>query len=217
MRITTPFFLLLSKEGDCGGGFDVYGPKTVNKKNNHPIPFYLVTGFLGSGKTTFLKRFLDNFSGKQRIGVIQNEFAPGQVDGKELRRTGHSFELLEVNKGSVFCVCLLSDFRKSLADFIDEIQPDMVILEATGLADPIAIGELFQASELKDRLYLAQVWCVVDSVNFIKMEESMTRIRHQVRIADVVILNKSDFKDIDKKSLRNRVKTLNPFAILQEN
>lgn len=45
------------------------------------IPFYIVTGFLGGGKTTFLKHFLHTFSGTYRIGVIQNEFAPGQVDG----------------------------------------------------------------------------------------------------------------------------------------
>ena len=186
------------------------------KKDNPPVPFYLVTGFLGSGKTTFIKRFLEAFADKKRIGIIQNEFAPGQVDGKELRRTGHSFELLEINKGSVFCVCLLSDFQKSLATFIDQVQPDVIIVEATGLADPIAIGEILQSSELRDRTYLAHVWCIVDSVNFLKMERAMTRIRHQVRIADTVILNKSDSDKVEIQPLETKIRKLNPFASIRK-
>ena len=102
----------------------------MNKmKKNMPIPFYLVTGFLGSGKTTFIKRYLEAFADKKRIGIIQNEFAPGEVDGKELRLTGHSFELLEINNGSVFCVCLLGTFIYSLSEFMDVHHPDMVIME----------------------------------------------------------------------------------------
>lgn len=95
------------------------------------IPFYLVTGFLGSGKTTLLKRYLDKYSDEKKIAVIQNEFAEINVDSRELRKTGKSFELLEMNNGSVFCVCLLGDFVSSLSDFILQHHPDMIVLEAS--------------------------------------------------------------------------------------
>jgi len=176
------------------------------------IPFILVTGFLGSGKTTLLKRFLDVYSSKKKIGIIQNEFAAGDIDGKELAQTGKSFEILEINKGSVFCVCLLSDFQKSLTDFIDQINPDLIILEATGLADPIAVGQILQAPDLSSRTYLDQVWCIVDATNFLKMEKTMTRIQHQVRVADTVIVNKIDLQSDNLNQIKEKINGLNPFA-----
>ena len=99
-------------------------------------PFFLITGFLGSGKTTFLKMITTQFGNKLRIGIVQNEFAPGAVDGTELKNSGSSFEILEVNNGSVFCVCLLGSFIKSLSEFVETHQPDMLFLEASGLSDP---------------------------------------------------------------------------------
>ena len=71
------------------------------------IPFYLITGFLGSGKTTLLKYLLNHVGSRYRIAVIQNEFAPTGMDGMELKRESPDFKLLEINNGSVFCVCQL--------------------------------------------------------------------------------------------------------------
>ena len=50
------------------------------------IPFHIVSGFLGSGKTTFLKRIIDSYSDKYKLGIIQNEFAPSNIDGVELKK-----------------------------------------------------------------------------------------------------------------------------------
>ena len=98
---------------------------------------FLITGFLGSGKTTFLTQAIRFYNGKKKIGVIQNEFAPANLDGKELIRTvDQKFDLLEINNGSAFCVCLLSDFLSSLEQFITQYQPDILFIEASGLSDP---------------------------------------------------------------------------------
>ncbi|MBN2411732.1 GTP-binding protein [candidate division KSB1 bacterium] len=180
------------------------------------IPFFLVTGFLGSGKTTLLERFIKLFADKKRIAVIQNEFAPGQVAGLELSRTGKSFEILEINRGSVFCVCLISDFVKLLHELIHTRPVDAIILEATGLADPIAVGQLLEARNLKDRVHLAHVWCVVDVVNFQKLSQNMTRIIHQVQVADTVIINKTDLSNTELPEIKEKIKSLNPFAKIYE-
>ncbi len=58
------------------------------------IPFHIISGFLGSGKTTFLKRIIDQYSSTQKIGIIQNEFAPANIDSIELKKDGHDFHLL---------------------------------------------------------------------------------------------------------------------------
>ena len=93
------------------------------------IPLHLVTGFFGSGKTSFLKHYLRKFGSQRKIAVVQNEFSPSNIDGKELKLT-ESYEILEINNGSVFCVCLLGSFIDSLGAFIDDIQPDEIEVKA---------------------------------------------------------------------------------------
>lgn len=180
------------------------------------IPLFIVVGFLGSGKTTFLKRILHQYADLYKLAVIQNEFAPGNADGKELRQTGKIFQMLEINRGSVFCVCLLSDFTKSLRQLADTHQPDAIFLEATGLADPIAIAQMIESEDIVDRMYLKEIWCVVDASSFLKMEASFNRIQHQVRIADTVLLNKIDLAEGQVLQVRNRIHELNPFAEILE-
>lgn len=176
------------------------------------IPLQLVTGFLGSGKTTFLKNYLANFAGERKIGVIQNEFSDSNIDGQELRQTQSGFELLEVNNGSVFCVCLLGSFVESLAAFVDQHQPDELIMEASGMSDPLSVGQIFQSSALKSRVYLDRVWCLVDARNFGKMAGLQTRVVHQIRIADSIVVNKTDLAGSSRNDLVLQVKKLNPFA-----
>ncbi len=89
----------------------------------------------------------------------------------------------------MFCVCLLSGFIQSLSDLVKSCQPEIVILEATGLAAPIAIGQLLNAKVLNQKLHLAHVWCVIDLTSFLEMEPQVQRMAQQVRIADTIILN----------------------------
>ncbi len=179
------------------------------------IPFSLITGFLGSGKTTLIKRFINEFGGDYKLAVIQNEFAPGNVDGAALKLEDKPFKIMEVNKGSVFCVCLLSGFIKSLAAFIDEEKPDVILLEASGLADPVSIGELLQAPALEKKLFLAHVYCVVDAPHFLKKAASIQRVRHQVAVADTVIINKIDMSGSIAET-EDYINKHNPYAIIKK-
>ncbi|MBR9999644.1 MAG: GTP-binding protein [Cyclobacteriaceae bacterium] len=181
------------------------------------IPVYLVTGFLGSGKTTFIDRILQTFDRIYRIGIVQNEFAPANIDGTELRNNGRSFEMLEINNGSVFCICLLGDFTRSLATFIDEKKPDLVFIEASGLSDPASIIEVMQNPLLQDLIYLRETWCIIDARYFLSLESMLNRIHHQILIADRIIINKKDLATVGVISgIRKYISGLNPFAILYE-
>ncbi len=66
------------------------------------IPFFIVTGWLGSGKTSLLRNVLNEYGDKKRIAVIQNEFASSGIDGIELKNSDNEFKLVEINNGSVF-------------------------------------------------------------------------------------------------------------------
>lgn len=175
------------------------------------IPFHIISGFLGSGKTTFLKRIIDNYSEKFKLGIIQNEFAPASVDGVELKNSGKDFKLLEINKGSVFCVCLLGDFTRSLEKFIDEHQPDVLIIEASGLSDTTSVAEVVSAGSLSEKIYLASNWCIVDVVNFKRAGLMRQRLEHQIRMADIILANKTDLV-IDVDEFLGEIRKMNPFA-----
>ena len=182
-------------------------------KNQSQIPFFLVTGYLGSGKTTFIKQFLEQFASGRKIGVIQNEYAGANIDTAELNLSGRKFEVLEINNGSVFCICLLANFIDSVAAFIGEYQPEMIILEASGLSDPIAIAELFQHEKLRDQIYLAHVWSIVDAVNFNKVIQLADRLKRQIMISDTLIINKVDTGAQNLPEIRESLTALNPDAV----
>lgn len=180
------------------------------------IPFHIISGFLGSGKTTFLKRIIEEYSGEYKIGIIQNEFAPANIDGSELKSRGENFKLLEINNGSVFCVCLLGNFVRSLEKFIDEHQPQMLIIEASGLSDTTSVAEVVSSGSLAEKIFLASNWCIVDAVNFRKSGLMIERVFHQLRMADFVIINKTDLLEESIEYLRIEIKKSNPFAIIIE-
>ena len=104
---------------------------------------YLITGFLGAGKTTFLKNFIRLFSG-QRIQLIVNEFGKEGVDGALLSDLGAY--LREISGGSVFCACRMDQFEKVLRDSAAE-KPDVILVEASGLSDPTGVRRLFSQTD----------------------------------------------------------------------
>lgn len=180
------------------------------------IPFHIISGFLGSGKTTFLKRVIEKYAGEYKIGIIQNEFAPANIDGVDLKKIDGNFKLLEINNGSVFCVCLLGNFVRSLEKFIDEHQPEMLIIEASGLSDTTSVAEVVSSGSLAEKIYLASNCCIVDAQNFAKAGLMKQRVFHQLRMADFVVINKTDLLEANVETLRAEIKKSNPFAKILE-
>ncbi len=176
------------------------------------IPLHLVNGFLGSGKTSFLTHYLDTFSKERKIAVIQNEFSSAGIDGRIIGNHKGAYRLLEINNGSVFCVCLLGSFIDSLAIFIDENLPDEIIMEASGMSDPVSVGQIFNSPKLKGKVFLGYAWTIVDARNFNRMSVIRSRLEHQIRIADTVIINKSDIAAEEVETVQLAVKKINPFA-----
>lgn len=194
---------------------------TWQQKRRGPCPpdpvsqittFNLLTGFLGSGKTTLLSNLLYELSGRHRIAVIQNEFAPTGVDGKILNQSNTDFHLVELNNGSVFCVCQLGRFEKQLQKLLAEVKPEIIFLEASGLADPISIIDLLTASELQGRVILDQVISLVDAPNFFRGLSMLQRFRHQLMVADTVLINKLDRFEGCLADIESEIRILNPYA-----
>ncbi len=175
------------------------------------IPFHLITGFLGSGKTAFLRNFLNHFPSEGRIAIIQNEFSTVNIDCRAFF-SNDNYRVLEVNNGSAFCVCVLGSFIQSLAAFVEDVKPDLLVMEASGLSDPSSVGQIFLAPELKGKVYLEHVWCLVDAKNFNRLPALKTRMERQLRSADTIILNKIDLADELIVDVLKDIKQINPFS-----
>jgi len=86
------------------------------------IPLIRVPGFLGSGKTSFIKKLLRSDPEIRRPAIIHNEIAPAAIDAEELQHDRGDINILEINGISVFCVCRPDNFMPDLAAFLSDVQ-----------------------------------------------------------------------------------------------
>jgi len=113
-------------------------------------------------------------------------------------------------------VCLLGGFINSLSSFIDDCAPDEIIMEASGMSDPVSIGQIFQSPMLKNKVFLGYSWTIVDARNFDRVKAIRSRLEHQIRIADTILVNKSDLVGSDIETVISAVKKINPFAVVEK-
>lgn len=175
------------------------------------LPICLVTGFLGSGKTTFLKQVAATHAARRLVYLV-NEFSPRDIDGA-LVAEDHA-DVVTIPGGSIFCKCLVSEFiarLKELRERFDRVEG--VVVEASGMADPRVFDTMLRETGL-DRVYrAARVVSVVDPGSFFKLLQVLPNIRAQVEAADCVIVNKTDlFADGVVDETVAAVRKINPGA-----
>ena len=178
------------------------------------IPVYALAGFLGSGKTTVLKNILENMEGI-KTGVIQNEFGKVGIDGKRLK-SEKGIEMIELNRGSIFCACLRLSFVQALADMAEK-DIECIFVESSGIGDPSNIEEIVAAANVlaKDKLELKGVLCLCDGVNFEKDLEAkeLETVMRQVKHCNVAVISKRDLIDEKREEeIRKRIREINPLC-----
>lgn len=176
---------------------------------------YLLTGFLGAGKTTFLTNVLKDLEGK-KLAVIMNEFGKVGIDGALIQKEG--MELVEINRGSIFCSCLQLSFVSALIEMADR-NMEYVFVESSGLADPSNIGEFLEAVEVaKGDVYdYSGAICIVDGVNFLEQIEDIETVERQLKFCHLVIISKVDLiDDISLKVVKEKIREINPKADIIE-
>ncbi|MFO7817488.1 MAG: CobW family GTP-binding protein [Thermodesulfobacteriota bacterium] len=181
---------------------------TRRKIEENKPKLIVLTGFLGSGKTSFLDKFIEKqIDYNAFVAVIQNEIGEKGLDGKLLEQ---NYAVTEIDEGCVCCT-LSGNLRAAAEEIMREHAPDFIVLETTGLANPANI--LQEIYDLDDILEFGSITCVVDAVDGKRAMQEFEIARSQVRLADAVLLNKSDLADEDHlKQVEEKIHELNVLA-----
>lgn len=178
-------------------------------------PVTIVTGFLGSGKTSLINRILQETHG-QKIAVIENEFGEIGVDAEFLASTGEE-TIIQLANGCVCCT-VRGDLAQALEQLAEQSDTgnfsfDKVIIETTGIADPGPIIQTFLAeTAIEARFHIDGVVTLVDLLNGHNELELMEN-RAQIAYADRILMTKSDLVNEEQiQTLSDVVSSINPVA-----
>lgn len=151
---------------------------------------YLITGFLGSGKTTFLNRIIDRFPKNRKLTILMNEFGEIGIDGTLVE--GDDIDMMEISRGSIFCVCVKTDFIKGLYELVTKVKPDVLIIESTGVANPSDLKRDLQLPIFGKRFQFQEQFCTIDVGHFLDAYQTYASLEKQIASSTVFIINKTD-------------------------
>jgi G3E family GTPase len=169
-----------------------------------PTPIYVISGFLGAGKTTLINSLLESAPYGARIMVLVNEFGKISIDKKIIK--ADPLNIVDLSGGCI-CCGMLTELIASLWFALDELRADVILIESTGLALPQEIARQALSSVFEGRVKGGGIITVVDAGSVFTEESPI--IEAQLKEANVVVLNKIDL--IDSNSLvevRDRIKLL---------
>jgi G3E family GTPase len=170
------------------------------------MPVTIITGFLGSGKTTLLNQILKN---KQdlKIAVLVNEFGDINIDSQLLISTDD--DMVELSNGCICCTINdgLLDAVYRVLEREDRI--DYMVIETTGVADPLPIILTFVGTELRELTNLDSVLTVIDAETFTPEHFDSEAAFKQIVFGDIILLNKTDLATPEKvKELEDYIRTV---------
>jgi G3E family GTPase len=168
------------------------------------LPVTVIAGFLGSGKTTLVNHVLANQQG-HRVGVIVNEIGEIGIDNELIIATND--EMIELNNG---CICC--SVNNDLVDAVFTVlhrdgKVDYLVVESTGIADPLPIALTFLRSEFCNLVRLDSIVTIADAHNFSLDLFASTAARNQLVYADAILLNKCDLASSEQlQSIEQKIR-----------
>lgn len=179
-----------------------------------PVPVTILTGFLGAGKTTLLNRILLGNHGL-RIGVMVNDFGAVNIDARLVDSV--EGDVVDLSNGCVCCTMRGGLVQQTLKLLSRPNPPDYLLVEASGISDPVGVVGAFKTSALREQTRLDALIALVDAEHVRDPYLDQQLIHDQLAFADVIILNKVDLVDEGARAeLRSWVRAMVPDARLFE-
>ncbi len=158
----------------------------------HGLPVTIITGFLGSGKTTLLNHILSNQQGV-KTAVLVNEFGEIGIDNELIVTSDDN--MVELNNGCICCT-INEDLVNAVYKVLERQEKlDYLVVETTGLADPLPVALTFLGTELRDMTRLDSIVTVVDAANYSLDLFNSEAAYSQIAYGDIIVLNKTDLVD----------------------
>lgn len=152
------------------------------------VPVHVIAGFLGSGKTTTLTRLLARRPAGERMAVIVNDFGDAGIDARVIASDG-SVRIAEI-QGACVCCTAPHEFTKALGMLLDEVRPERVFVETTGLARPADLIDTLRRGPHRDRVRVGPVIVIVDPARLHRRPDAL--LAEQIEAADVLVANRCD-------------------------
>lgn len=170
----------------------------------------IVSGFLGAGKTTFIKRVLEIVKNEKTV-LIENEFGEVGIDGGFLEDSG--IEIKEMNSGCI-CCSLVGDFTSSLKEILEKYEPQRVIIEPSGVGKLSDVMKAVELVESKLKIEPGKSVTVVDASKCKMYAKNFGEFfNNQIQYADIIVLSRTDVADEKKQAKAVEiVREINPTA-----
>ena len=172
---------------------------------------YIISGFLGAGKTTLIQTMVPAVFENRKIVVIENDFGDAGIDSELLK--GDSLTVTSLNSGCI-CCSLNGDFNRSLEQVVKEYAPEVILVEPSGAG---RLSDIIKACmNQKDLVKICRCITVVDVMNFDKYRENFGDVFiNQIQFGDLILLSHLSGKAGEIRETMDKIRKLNPEARIE--
>lgn len=168
----------------------------------------IISGFLGAGKTTLIKKLLEEKLHNENLVIIENEFGEIGIDGRLFKKS--NVKVKEINSGCICCT-LVGEFGKAVEEIITKYKPDRIVIEPSGVGKLSDVIKACSPPKLKNLILINMIITVVDVLKYqIYITNFGEFFKNQIKHAKTIILSRTEKSDrYNLESVVNSIRKLN--------